>query len=164
MTPPYTAEKVYQRFQSGIEKSLKSKVSCSAEREDLMQDFYIRLMRVEHWHTIDNIAGYVQTIMNNLVLDYYRKTQLHNNEVFCEDSLISDNCTEKTFMHNRSLEQLQHCIDKQHTEKKDLLWRSKIHGQNYEQIAREKKRSVSWVEKSIAHILAQCKQALHKER
>lgn len=163
MTRPLSAEKVYQRFQPHIAKSLKAKINCSSLREDLMQDFYLRLMRVEHWHSIENIDGYVKTIMNNLVLDYYRKSETHHTEEFNENDAQTSGCLEKSLIIEQTLEQIQNCVAKQKVEKQDLLWRSKVQGDNYQQIAKDKNRSVSWVEKSIAHITAQCKQIMQQK-
>ena len=158
MTPPFTAERIYQHFQQGIEKYLKAKVSCSSQREDLMQDFYLRLMRVNHWHEIDNLGGYVQTIINNLVLDYYRKSTTHQNEELMAESIASDVCLETALINSQMLEHVQNVVEKQSSEKVDLLWRAKVERESYQQIATDKKRSVSWVEKSIASLVEQCKQ------
>ena len=164
MTPPFTAERIYQHFQQAIEKYLKAKVTCAAQREDLMQDFYLRLMRVNHWHEIDNLGGYVQTIINNLVLDYYRKLALHHSEELMAESIVSDDCLETALINNQILEHMQRLVEKQSSEKRDLLWRAKVEGQNYQQIATDKKRSVSWVEKSIARLVEQCKQIALREQ
>lgn len=163
MTPPFTAERIYQHFQPDIEKYLKVRISCTAQREDLMQDFYLRLMVVNHWDTIDNIGGYVQTIMNNLVHDHYRKSVKNPVEELVAESIISNECLETSLINEQTLVQMQRLVDQQPSDKKDLIWRAKVEGQNYQQIATEKKRSVSWVEKSIAGILSQCKQLALKE-
>ena len=163
MTPPFTAERIYQHFQQEIEKYLKARVSCVAQREDLMQDFYLRLMRVNHWHKIDNIGGYVQTIINNLVLDNYRQLGHNYCEELIAETVVSPDCFETSLINKQTLAQMQRLIEKQSSEKKDLLWRAKIEGQNYQQIAADKKRSVSWVEKSIARLVQQCKQVALRE-
>lgn len=156
MNPPYSAEKIYQYCLPTVEAHLKSKVSCPALIEDLQQDLYIKLMLVEHWHEIENIPGYVVTILNNLINDHYRKQPKHN-ENLDHYEFAAPHCIETQVNQSQSIEHISTLMGQQKKELQDLLWRAKVTGQSHQQIAKDKGRSLSWVEKSLAQLVHKCR-------
>lgn len=160
MQPPYTAERVYQHCLPLLQQTLTKKVTCHETRKDLLQELYLKLMLIENWHTIGNINAYVTTILNNLIIDLYRK---NNKELVNDidlDSLKSDACPEQHVGQHLAIEKIQLLLDKQKPEIKDLIWRAKINGDSCRHIASDKGRSLSWVEKSLANLQSKCRQLI----
>ncbi|GHG06030.1 RNA polymerase sigma factor [Thalassotalea marina] len=157
-----TIEYLYQTHYQDILRNLAGKHLSPDVQEDLMQDLYIRLLRVENWQEIENQGGYIQTIMNNLVTDFFRR-QKQMSSIESQAPELDVYSLEVQFEHEESLASISQVIHSQPEIAQDLIYRSKIAGQSYQQIAQEKGRSVSWVEKSLAKVINQSKRAIAKD-
>lgn len=143
-------------------RNLASKHLSPDVQEDLMQDLYIRLLRVENWQDIENQGGYIQTIMNNLVTDFFRR-QKQMSLIEHQPSEAQVYSLESQFEHEESIASIAQVIKTQPEIAQDLIYRSKIAGQSHQQIALEKGRSISWVEKSLAKVINQSKRVIAKD-
>ncbi|TMO84309.1 RNA polymerase sigma factor [Pseudoalteromonas spongiae] len=160
MQPPYTAERIYQHCMPLMQQHLAKKVACSETRKDLSQELYLKLMLVENWHSIGNINAYVTTMLNNLIIDFYRKSSKELVDDVDLDSLKADTCPEQYVGQHLAIEKIQQLLNKQKPEMKDLIWRAKINGDSCRNIACDKGRSLSWVEKSLANLQSKCRQLI----
>jgi RNA polymerase sigma-70 factor (ECF subfamily) len=97
-----------------------------------------------------------------MLIDLSRKQRVRNNTLTLEavmpDDLISDSPTpELQLIDKQKLNSLSLAIKDLPVEQQDLLILSRLQGLSIKEIAKQKNRSLSWVEKAMAHALLYCK-------
>jgi len=143
----------YEDYYQSLYQLVNSQVNCSALTQDILQDLYFKLNKINNLSEISNPKNYLMQIACRLVIDNKR---LKSNQVETgqEQTIDLAVCPKAKPEHNaiqvNLIENIQTALDKLPDEKRDLIWLSAVEGFSYQQIASRKGRSLSWVEKSIA--------------
>jgi RNA polymerase sigma factor (sigma-70 family) len=131
------------------------------DAEELMQELYLKLLSLP-LDEIKQPRSYLYSLLNNMLIDLARKQKVRNYNI-CLESFIPEeieSCLptpEVQLIGEQQLNALNSAINDLPAEQQDLLILSRLQGLSLKQIAKNKKRSLSWVEKSMAHALLYCK-------
>lgn len=145
----------YKELYSHINRHLND----PEQSKDLLQDLYFKLQKAPQLKDLENPIAYLKKMAYHLVLDYYRQGHIVL-KTGQEEYLSRLHCTRKQpesgLVHEDLLKKILQKLDHLAEEKKDILLLHKVSGWNYLKIAKHKKRSLSWVEKSMSQVLALC--------
>ncbi|VUD66630.1 putative RNA polymerase sigma factor FecI [Thalassocella blandensis] len=166
-------EELFQSQGPGLVRFLSKKVRNPEDAEDIAQNAFIRIQRIENLNQLDNLKAYLYQTASNLAIDQIRRDKLHNNYVNqettkylgnddCGPSAADDCSPERIISAKRQLKEIRHALDNLPVKCRQafLLHRSK--GLSYSEIAEEMCVSVSSVEKYILQSLKTCRKALAK--
>lgn len=71
--------KNYQENRSGLLSYIRSKIDQIEEAEDILQEVYIQAIKsLSVTEPIDNLLGWLFTVANNKIIDWYRKKSRRN--------------------------------------------------------------------------------------
>ena len=78
----------YQENRTGLLNYIKSKINILEEAEDMVQDVYLQAMKsMNIAEPIENLFGWLFTVTNNKIIDWYRKKSRNNVPLQEENSL-----------------------------------------------------------------------------
>lgn len=132
----------------------------SEQSKDLLHDLYFKLQNAPQIGELDNPKAYLNKMAYHLILDYYRQGHKLVNtgeEAFLDNLLCTQKQPETGTINADLLQKIANKLECLAEEKKDILLLNKLQGWNYNAIAKHKKRSSSWVEKSMTQALTLCK-------
>lgn len=160
---------LYQYHFSLLSNFVYSKVKCKDLSQDIMQELYLKLAKMPDVTTIKKPKNYLMQMACRVISDHYRKaSNLHetgHENTFMK--LSQSNCSPEIDHINKDLlDKLKIALAKLPPEKRDIVLLHRVSGWSYKEIAAQKKRSVSWVEKSVADamlLLERFKQQLRSE-
>lgn len=132
------------------------------DAEEVMQELYLKLLSLP-LHEIKQPRSYLYSLLNNMLIDLSRKQAVRNKTFHSEPvvpEMIESNSPtpELQLIDKQQLNALSAAINDLPTEQQDLLVLSRLEGLSIKEIAKKKKRSLSWVEKAMANALLYCKQ------
>ena len=153
-------ESLYNSYYDELHRYCSRRINIH-DAEEIMQELYLKLLCLP-LHDIKQPRSYLYSLLNNMLIDLSRKQNVRNNaftlEPLMPEELISGLPTpELQLSDKQQLNSLSSAINELPTEQQDLLILSRLEGLSIKEIAQKKKRSLSWVEKAMAHALLYCK-------
>lgn len=144
---------LYQYHHQLLSNFVYGKVQCKDLSQDIMQELYLKLAKMPDVTIIKKPKSYLMQMACRIIADHFRKTSnLHetgHDETF--DKLSQSNYSPENKQINKDLlDKLHMTLTKLPQEKRDILLLHRVNGWSYKEIALQKKRSLSWVEKSVA--------------
>lgn len=134
----------------------------SACAEDIAQDAFLRLQRLESLKDIENPRAHLYKTASNLAIDHQRREQSRNKyiEIVEQESDMEQSSSHSPQRHvqgERQVEALQQAINQLPDNCRRAFLLHRIHGHSYSEIALELGVSVSSVEKYIVKALLACR-------
>ena len=131
---------------------------------ELAQDTYEKLMRLDNFQNISNLKAYVFQIASNLAIDLARRRSLHRNYVSTQHrrgsepagDTLSEPSAEELVLVRERLERLQSAIDLLPQKCRRVFLMHRLENRTYPEIAKLMSISVSMVEKYIIQALKEC--------
>ena len=159
----------FSLYRQEIQRFLFRALACEQTTNDLLQDIYLRLVSYNQEQAIHNPRAFIYRIANNLAIDHLRaqhrqRLQIEEDAV-AEAELLSASAAvspDRVLEDQQQLQILYRAINQLTPQCKDVLIRSRFHGQTHEQIASDLGKSKSWVEKNIVMALRHCQQLLEE--
>lgn len=136
-----------------------------ADAEDLAQEAYLRLLRVERKKFIEKPDAYLFRIAANLANEFTMQrgaasTVIDIDEAYQLDTLHEENSLEKTLERRAEIRRLEVILENMPPAYRAVLILSKRDGLTREEIARELGLSVHTVKKYLARAAAWCRDEL----
>lgn len=134
----------------------------SACAEDIAQDAFLRLQRLDSLKGIDNPRAHLYKTASNLAIDHQRREQSRQRyrEIVEQESdtdQSSPHSPQRHMQAERQVEALQQAINQLPDKCRRAFVLHRIHGNSYSDIAAELDVSVSSVEKYIIKALRACR-------
>lgn len=134
----------------------------SACAEDIAQDAFLRLQRLESLKDIENPRAHLYKTASNLAIDHQRREQSRNRYIEIVEQVSdmeqsSSHSPQRRIQGERQVEALQEAINKLPDNCRRAFLMHRIHGHSYSEIAVELGVSVSSVEKYIVKALQACR-------
>ncbi|MER2491789.1 RNA polymerase sigma factor [Catenovulum sediminis] len=158
---------LYQYHFQLLSNFVYGKVKCKDLSQDIMQELYLKLAKMPDVTTIKKPKNYLMQMACRLISDHFRKaSNLHetgHDSIF--EKISQDNNSPETEQINKDLlDKLQVALNKLPPEKRDIVLLHRVNGWSYREIAAQKKRSLSWVEKSVADTMLLLEQFKQQNR
>lgn len=75
-------DQIYQKFSSQLFRYIQKRIPDSNDAEDILQSVYLKLLTsADQLRDKDKLAGWIYTVANNTVTDYYRKRRVSINKI-----------------------------------------------------------------------------------
>jgi RNA polymerase sigma-70 factor (ECF subfamily) len=153
-------ESLVDDYKLDIMRFLRVRLALEADRDDIIQDLMIRLLRIENLEsklTSDsaNAKAYLLSIAANLVKDLYRHKQVrgvHSDDALGIISSDSDN-PEKRLSSQQTLTKVSEVLDSVKPVQKEAFLSNRLDNKSYRQISEEMGVSVSTIERHISKVL-----------
>jgi RNA polymerase sigma factor (sigma-70 family) len=148
-----------------LRRFLARRLQNPADALDLMQEVYLRLMRVQRLDEIRSPEAYLLTIANNLLREHHMKQASVPAPVDIEDlvyeleTLPEEGPVAQAESHER-LKLIERVLDKLSPQAQAVLLMHRRDGCSLEEIAAELGVSRSMAKKYLAQALAKCRQRL----
>jgi len=155
---------LYQRYKSGLTRYLTAKFSDTGEAEDIAQDAFHNLSRIDNPENLENPKAYLFQTATNLALNRIRKNHRHRDYLMQVESsdahpTQSDLSPERNLAGQEGLSHILQSLDELPDKCKAAFIMSRAQNKNYQEIAEELGVSVSAVEKylmrALKHICSQ---------
>jgi len=162
-------EDTYISHKHKIKKFIKSKISDIEEAEDILQDVFVQAVKnVNVLQSIDNLIGWLYTVANNMVIDWYRKKRLKTVSIQKEyddttlEGLIKDTGInlEKDMVKKIIMEELIEAIDNLPEDQKDIIIKQAIEGKTFNEISLESGISINTLLARKRYALASLREML----
>lgn len=164
---PLQAEALYKDHYPQVKAFLLSRSNAPDLIEEVLQDLYLKLMKIDDLTQIDNPSAYLCRIAHNLLIDALRRQarakQRNSNPVESDDVLALVDPQPSPFEATLSGQRLAACeqaLSELPPEYREILLLNRVDRLTHSQIAKRYGRSVSWVEKTIVRTLAYCRHRL----
>jgi RNA polymerase sigma-70 factor (ECF subfamily) len=153
-------ESLVDDYKPNIMRFLRVRLALEADRDDIIQDLMIRLLRIENLEEKlvsegSNTKAYLLSIAANLVKDLYRRKQVRG--VQSDDALggiCSDNDDpEKQLSRQQTLTKVSEVLDSVKPVQKEAFLSNRLENKSYRQISEEMGVSVSTIERHISNVL-----------
>jgi RNA polymerase sigma-19 factor, ECF subfamily len=156
-------ESAFEQYWRGLHKFLMRRLRSSHNAQDLAQEAYLRLLRVEDIELIRQPQAYLYRIASNLAYEFKLREQ---KDVVTFDSEVMDDVAE----HPHELfadeldrlgatQQLEHVLGQLPPMYRAVFVLRKRDGLSYAEIAKSLDLSVHTVKKYLARAVAQCRAA-----
>jgi RNA polymerase sigma factor (sigma-70 family) len=164
LSAPQLAESAFAQYGKALHRYLMRRLASSESANDLAQEAYLRLMRVEHAELIMAPQAYLFRIASNLI---YEQRQRAKREVVTFDSRLMEHASERTsdpmalepgekLNMERQLESMLKQLPPLYAA---ILVMKKRDGLSLQEIAKELDISVHTVKKYLFRAVAQCRAA-----
>ncbi|MFT5851751.1 MAG: RNA polymerase sigma factor (sigma-70 family) [Colwellia sp.] len=153
-------ESLIDEYKPDIMRFLRVRLALEADRDDIIQDLMIRLLRIENLEEKlmgegSNAKSYLFSIVANLVKDLYRHKQVRGEQ--SDDALgniSSDNGNpEKILSHQQTILKVTQVLDSVKPLQKEAFLSNRLENKSYRQISEEMGVSVSTIERYISKVL-----------
>ena len=131
----------YQENRTGLLNYIKSKINRIEEAEDIVQDVYLQAMKsMNIAEPVENLFGWLFTVANNKIIDWYRKKSRHNVPLEEEHSLMEMlDIDENQHFDSQSKKMISNsimkAIDKLSLEQKNVFIMHNIENRTFKEIA-----------------------------
>lgn len=131
----------YKENRTGLLNYIKSRINRLEEAEDIVQDVYLQAMKsMNIAEPIENLFGWLFTVANNKIIDWYRKKSRHNVPFEEEHSLmemldIDDNHHFDTHSKKMISDSIMKAIDSLPIEQKNVFIMHSIENRTFKEIA-----------------------------
>lgn len=144
-------------------RTLQRMVNNPSTAEDLLQETYLRVTRALSERTVEHLEPFVFQTARNLALDHLRSRRIQSRTVLEDvpteviESVPSSLSTpEEAHQAAQLLERLSVSLSQLSARQQRIFILSRLHGCNYQEIARELDVSLSTVQKELKLIMAIC--------
>ena len=148
---------LFQQQYYSLFQFIKTRTHNEESAQDVMQELYLKWQKRPRHQELGNPAGYLMAMAQNLIIERARKQQEETGQ---EEWLASAESTHSTpeqqAINQNLIERMQEALSQLPPDKRDLLWLSRVQGLSNREIAQQKNKSLSWVEKSLSMALLIC--------
>jgi len=141
----------YQENRTGLLNYIKSRINKIEEAEDILQDVYLQAMKsMNIAEPIENLLGWLFTVANNKIIDWYRKKSRHNISLDENENLleVADIHHEKKMdSHTKELisDSIMEAIDNLPIKQKNVFIMHAIENRTFKDIAKIEDASINTI-------------------
>ncbi len=152
---------------NALVRFLSRKLGSIDDAQEIAQDAFMRLHRLEHADDLDNARAYLFQVASNMAIDQLRRRKLHARYLEDEALRLGDESEhqdpgtpEELVAARQQLGLVYRAIEELPVRCRQALMLHRVRGLSYSDIAREMGVSVSSVEKYILEALRHCREHL----
>jgi RNA polymerase sigma-70 factor (ECF subfamily) len=161
-------QQLFRQYGDEVRRFLARKLSCLDTAEDLTQETFARLLRLDGDILIEDGRAFIYKTANNLAIDHIRAQRRRRTDATDHDTmaLIADDRpdAETQTGDRHRLKLLQHAIGELPPRTREIFILGRIEGLSYGDIARTLSISESTVQKHLATALAHAMTRLKKHQ
>ncbi|MBX2832230.1 MAG: RNA polymerase sigma factor [Rhodospirillales bacterium] len=161
-------QQLFHQYGEEVRRFLTRKLSCLDTAEDLTQETFARLLRIDSDIIIEDGRAFIYKTANNLAIDHMRSQRRRRTDATDHDTmaLIADDRpnAETQTGDRRRLQVLQQAIAELPPRTREIFILGRIEGQSYGAIAQKLSVSESTVQKHLATALAHAMTKLKKHQ
>lgn len=151
---------VFERHAQELQRYFAIRVRCAATAEDLVQETYLRLQKLEQPHLIEDLRTYMFRVAANLATDHLR-SQGRRASLFDPSAdfvSIEDprSTPERTLLAKEKLQIVEQALQELSPLCQQIVVLNRFEGMKHREIAARLGISQSTVEKNIAKALVHC--------
>ena len=150
---------------SDVLRFLRRRLSHGDQAQDLAQEVFLRLMRVEDVGLIRNPRAYTTRVAAHVAHEWRmlaRNRMPHSEEALTE--LIDEECPAEAAQRTQEMEKLEQILGTLTPKCRTVLLMNRRDGMTYQEIAAELSISVAMVKKYLAKGLAACQKHAQEQR
>lgn len=136
------------------------RVRDHADRDDVVQEVYLRLVGHPASEHIDNIRAFCFAIARNLIVDIHRRQRRASLTELDETLVCPQPTAEVVVAYRRAVAILMRALEKMPPLRREIFFRRRLDGQSTESIAAALEMSLAAVEKHVVRALADLRAAL----
>lgn len=162
-------EELFARHRVSLRTFFYRRVRSKLSVPDLVQEVYVRMLRVKDSDAIRNIEGYLYTVANNLlceqaVLDQRQSTHEDLDAVTVQPKLAHAPGFEEQVDTDRRVQRLREVVAQLPPKCRAAVFLKYQHGMSYEEIATHLGLSTHMVQKYLGQALAHCRRRMASMR
>jgi RNA polymerase sigma factor (sigma-70 family) len=162
-------ESLFGRHQAALQAFFRRRVRSSADAPDLVQEVYLRMLRVSDTEAIRNPEHYLFTVANNLakehaVLDRRRANHVDIDEWSVQEKLGEIPALDGRLDTNQRIARLRTVLEQLSPKCRAAVVLQYRHGRTYQQIAERLDVSPHMVKKYLSQALAHCRRRMTQLR
>ncbi len=165
--PGELLETLISSQRNALVRFLSRKLGSVDDAQEIAQDAFLRLHRLEHADDLDNARAYLFQVASNMAIDQLRRRKLHARYLEDEGARQHDETEardpgtpEELVAARQQLGLIYRAIEDLPLRCRQALMLHRVRGLSYTEIAPEMGVSVSSVEKYILEALRHCRQHL----
>ncbi len=156
---------VFESYTQELRRFLTGRVRCAVTAEDLMQETYVRLQRIEQPHLIQDLRTYMFRIASNLATDHLRaqgrRSELIDHGADCLSIEDTRSTPDHMLLAKEELEIVTVALQDLSPLCQQIFLLNRFEGMKHSVIAARLAISRSTVEKNIARALNHCRRRLN---
>jgi len=155
---------LFHQYREELTRRLIGMVKSRETAADLVQDTYLRLLRLGDQHVVEQPRALLHKIATNLAIDHLRKEKLSVQGIDCLDTAMAVPChapsPERELLGKQRFRLFLQAIERLPFRTREAFLLCRVYGYSYQEIARRMNISESGVEKLLMRALDRSCQAL----
>lgn len=155
---------LFHQYREELTRRLIGMVKSRETAADLVQDTYLRLLRLGNQHVVEQPRALLHKIATNLAIDHLRKEKHGVQGIDCLDTAMAVPChapsPERELLGKQRFRLFLRAIDHLPSRTREAFLLCRVYGYSYQEIARRMNISESGVEKLLMRALDRSCQAL----
>lgn len=138
-TVPDEINSLIEQYHNPLFYFVRSRVHSSTDAEDIVQEIWLRSLRVIRTGAVQNIRAYLHRVAHNLMVDHLRSSLRYSP---AEESMllaIPDTRvdTEQTLLNREELQQVEAAIQRMSERSREVFLLNRVEGMSYAKIGRK---------------------------
>ncbi|HSG88849.1 MAG TPA: RNA polymerase sigma factor [Pseudomonadales bacterium] len=155
---------LFARHGTALRRFLVARFNADADVDDIAQEAWIRMQRVEHPERLENARAFLFQTASNLAIDHLRRIdferQHFDQDADAADEVSGASSPERTVGATQQLAIVHAAIDELPVRCRQAFVMHRTRDMTYPEIARELNVSTSMVEKYVIQALKHCRRRL----
>ena len=152
-------EDLFNRYREELTRRLLTMVNSRETAADLLQETYVRLLRLPGTRAVEQPRALLHRIATNLAIDHLRARKNGHHLVEPIEAAMELPCPvpsqERSLLGKQRLQRFIHAVQQLPPRTREAFLLYRIHGHSYREIAERMKISVSGVDKHIRRAIDQ---------
>jgi RNA polymerase sigma factor (sigma-70 family) len=158
-------ERLFAQHRNALQAFFVRRVRTKDDAPDLVQEVYLRMLRVKDVDALRNPEGYLFTVASHLVYEHSlqsrrQTTMVDYDRSFVESELTEPATFEELFDHEARVTRLREVLAQLPPKCRTVVFMKYQHGLSYEEIAEHLKVSTHMVQKYLGSALAHCRRRM----
>jgi RNA polymerase sigma-70 factor (ECF subfamily) len=158
-------ERLFAQHQGALQAFFQHRIKTKHEVADLVQEVYVRMLRVKDAEAIHNPEGYMFTVATNLVyehaiLDRRQASHIDYDQPVHLEELAKSPGFEEIYDNRTKVERLREVLNQLTPKCQAVVYMKYQHGLSYQQIADQLQISPHMVQKYLGLALAHCRRRM----
>jgi RNA polymerase sigma factor (sigma-70 family) len=162
-------ERLFAQQSNALQAFFVRRVKAEHDAADLVQEVYLRMLRVKDEDALRNPEGYLFTVARNLAYEHSLRARRESTRVDYDSSQVGYECAsgpgfEELFDTETRVSRLREVLAQLSAKCRVVVFMKYQHGLSYEQIADHLKISTHMVQKYLGTALAHCRRRMARLR
>lgn len=158
-------ERLFAKHRSGLQSFFYRRIRSKPDAVDLVQEVYLRMLRVNDTDAIRNPEGYLYTVANNLAIEHAVLERRHARDIDFDEPVVeaelgsAPGVEEDVDLQVRT-QRLREVLAQLPPKCRAAVYMKYLHGMSYQEIAEQLGISDHMVQKYLGQGLAHCRRRM----